>query len=238
MRAVPVFVPRGQVIIGNDGGGIGAQAVEAGADQLVVAIILGELLPRDAFPEPIAGRRAVGQIAFAAVASGVAKIKLVGEAGVLGPDAGIDDADDDVFAGRILAAQLIPETATVGQAQEVGRIIGFREASFVGPDMQDVGTGRQRGRLGSGQLSGKAVEADVVIVEFAIYGANLDEGVIVAAVEIGHVAFHVTAVWIDLLAFLRTGSSQSRDVTVIGDNRIVNHLDYINRRLGLIASNL
>jgi hypothetical protein len=39
---------------------------------------------------------------------------------MLGPDARVDDADDDVLAGVALAAELLPETRRGGETEEVG----------------------------------------------------------------------------------------------------------------------
>ena len=56
------------------------------------------LLAGLADPAPVGGRRAVDAEAVAAAARPIGEVGLVGEAGVLGPDAGVDHADDDVLA--------------------------------------------------------------------------------------------------------------------------------------------
>src|SRR5205823_2010338 len=85
MAAVPVGVPGGEKLPLTQLDGTEALDEVAGADELVVAGAGREALAGLAGPPPPSrGRRRGG---------------LVGEARMLGVDAGVDDADDDPLAG-------------------------------------------------------------------------------------------------------------------------------------------
>ena len=86
-----------------------------------------------------------------------------GEAGALGPEAGVDDADDDALAGVGRVAELLgPGAAVAGQAQEVGRGDGVEGAPFVLPDAAHARGPLDAGLLRRGQGGREAVEGRLV----------------------------------------------------------------------------
>src|SRR6185503_9977720 len=93
------------------------------------------------------------------------RVDAVAEAERLGPDAGVDDADDDVLAGVLEPAELIPEPARGGQAQERRGRRGVAVAGLRRRHRQDVIARRELVGLGGRQAGGEAVEAVRVVVE-------------------------------------------------------------------------
>ena len=65
------------------------------------------------------------------------KVCLVRKAGVLGPDASVDDTDNNVFT---LAFE-VPDTTCASEAKVIGCAVSRRLAKLVSPDLYDITTG-------------------------------------------------------------------------------------------------
>jgi hypothetical protein len=131
---------------------------ELRADQLVVAMGGGnKTLAGHAAAAPSARCRAIGERA-AAEDRLAGTVHLVGKAGAFRPDAGIDDADDDVFTlDQVGARHLGPEAAGRAQAQKVRSRECGRLACFVDLHVTHQRAGQQGLDFGFGQHGGKAV---------------------------------------------------------------------------------
>ena len=95
-----VVVPRREKVALGDPVDAEAGVEVLGADQLLVAVGGIEVLARRALAVP------TGDLLIAELPADAARVgtRAVAEAGMLGPDARVDDADDDVLAGAALAA--------------------------------------------------------------------------------------------------------------------------------------
>ena len=91
---------------------------------LLLQCVPRPLLARLADAEPVERRRAVDRGPIAAVARPVGKVGLVGEARVLGPDARVDDADDDVLAAVPPPSR--PEPPSPASPRSIGGVVGHR----------------------------------------------------------------------------------------------------------------
>jgi len=151
---------------------------------------------------------------------------------VLGPDAGVDDADYDVLARVLRAAELRPQaSARLGEAEERRRGRGRRLLKRV---LRDVDDARQRGQLRGlllAQLGCEAVERINVVVELA--GPNGGSGICMLAVQVGDVLRDVSRVRVDLLTLGRRGRLVAGDATLVGHDRIVSELDDVGRGRGM-----
>ena len=129
---------------------------------------------------------------------------LVGEARVLGPDAGVDDADDDVLADRAVGATR-PEAAVAGEPEVDRRVVGHRLAQLVLAHRHDVRLLREPCGLPWRELCGEPVEREGVVVELRVAGcARCSQGVGVTAVEEVLVPPDVRAVRVRVLALPRS----------------------------------
>jgi beta-glucosidase-like glycosyl hydrolase len=193
----------------------------ARADQLVVAVVAAELLAALAAVAPAAhvvvdeaarrGRDTVMRFA-------------VGEAEALRPDAGVDDADDDVLTGAARAGELAPEPARLVDAEERRRVRRRRRAQFVFGDADDPGRGAQRGGLRFAQFRGEPVEGIAVLVDLAGATADARDGAVLALAEVARVAVDVRALRVDLAAELGPCRRPAGNTALVGDDRVIVHL--------------
>ena len=210
--------------LGIDAGVAAPGGVEVlGADELLVAHRGVERFAGGALAVP-AGDLLVGELA---VLGGVAVLAgPVREAQALRPDARVDDPDDDVLAGAADAAELIPEAARRGQAEEVRRRRRVDRVELVRRDRRDARLGGQLGRLGLGQLRGEAVVRVDVAVE--LRPADRGHGRVVLALEVARVGDDVAGVRVDLLALLGRRGLEALHAAFVGDDRLVHHLDDVD----------
>ena len=180
MAAVPVGVARREELAGVQV--LGAESLDEvpGADQLVVAGGDGEIGPGLAGALPV-GRLGIGR---AVVALALGADGRVGEAGVLGIDAGVDDADLDALPGLHRPAEALPDAGR--EAQERRRLVTQRPVDGggrggrggddrrrggqwvrhrVGCHGDHAGGGGQVGGLPGGETGGKARERAAVAVD-------------------------------------------------------------------------
>ena len=153
MRAVAVVVPGGGEFpraFGLEGRVATPGLVEPlGPDQLVVAGVLVKALAGRAF-DVVARQLVVGELAvLTAVAVRPVTIR---EAEALRPDAGVDHADDDVFAGAVDAAELIPQPARCVEAEKRRRVGGVDRTHLVLGDRQHTRGASERSRLLGSEL--------------------------------------------------------------------------------------
>ena len=168
VRAVAAVVARRVVLPGqlrvDAGVAAPASVVVLRADQLLVAVGGGELLAGDA-PAVPAGDLLVAQLAvLGAIAVQAGAVR---EARVLGPDAAVDDADDDVFTGASDTAELLPQAAGSTQSQECGRGGRINIGHLVRGHRDDTRMGGHLVRLLEGHCGCKTVEGVIVAVHLA-----------------------------------------------------------------------
>lgn len=127
---------------------VGFVAVEIGAsaDNLAVAGGGREVRGGDARALPSGGDRADTQVR---------------EAGALGPDPGVKDADNDVVS----VVGVGPEAEGVGEAQEVGGVSGVELTWLVGRDGEYGRVAEELCGLRGSEGGGEAVDGEVVGVE-------------------------------------------------------------------------
>ena len=190
------------------------------ANQLLVAVGGREGFAGRAFAVPARDLLVAQLAAFGIIA--VAP-RAVGEAGVLGPDAAVNNADDDVLTGAAHAAQLFPQAVCFGQAEECRRSGGVQRAHFVGANGDDAGHRQHFCCLRLGEVCSKAVEGIAVAVELAC-ATDGGQGLILAAFQEGGIFDDLRAERVDLLPLGGLRGRIACDVPRIGDNRRVNHL--------------
>ena len=215
MRAVAVGVARRVELVREVGldAGIAAKTrvEELRADQLLVAVTGGEGFARSALTVPARNLLVAELGVLGAIAVDVG---AVGEAGVLGPDAAVDDADDNVLAFGFGS----PESDRPGQAEERRRTGRVHLANFILRDRKHTRHLRQLLRLGRGQIGGEAIENVTVVVELAPPAHGLQHSIL-AGGEIALVACHRRSIGVDLLALARLGGLVARDAAVVGRHR-------------------
>ncbi|OPZ54716.1 MAG: hypothetical protein BWY91_01497 [bacterium ADurb.BinA028] len=152
-------------------------------------------------------------------------INAVGEAQRLGPDAGVDDADDDALALEVAAGRR-PEPAggCVVQAEERRRRGRVTLTQFLGRDGHDAGSLGQGARLSPSELGGEAVEREQVVIELC-RPTHLVQSAVVGPGEVGRVLRRGRCRGVELLARLGLRRRVSGEAPVIGGNRKVAHLD-------------
>ena len=162
------------------------ELVGVGTDERPVCV---EHLPR-AEELVVAGERRVGRVVgrVAELARepripGQGRVgPVISEARVLGPDAVIDDADDDSLTGQ-------PRSPRAGRAREIeelGAGIGRPLAHDVLQHERDPGLLLHRGRLGRGEQCREAVQGDGVLVHLLRRAdAGALECLVVACPELG-----------------------------------------------------
>ena len=192
VAAVAVVVTRREERAGGDVERAEALDEEAGADQLVVAVVGGEAGPGLAGAVPGVGHLVVG-------GTRVAVGRIVGEARVAGLDARVDDADDHAFARALRAAEAVPQAlreVEIGGAVGVGRVVERRVVGVRARELPKFGLGHARhlgrlaqlGDLCAGQAGGEAGEGGPVGVGDArLCAAQAGERGALAAVEVGAV---------------------------------------------------
>ena len=220
VRAMAIGVARRVELVGELrlDGCVAAKAsvVIARSDQLLVAVRGIESLARRALAVP-ARDLLIRQLA---VLAGIAvEPSAVGEARVLGPDAGVDDADDHALALGLG----IPEAGGACEAQEVRRAAGVELEDLIARDRQHAGRLRQLLRLVFGQLGGETVEDITVVVELAA-AAHAVEQLVLARAQVGQVAGDVGAVGVDLLALGRRGGAHAAQAALVRDHRLLGQL--------------
>ncbi len=228
MRAVAVIVARGVELPGAQGidAGIAAPGrVEVlGADELEVAVGGGEFLTGHALAVPTGDLLVIKLAGLLTVAVGAG---AVGEAGVFGPDTGIDDADDDAVTGSTRAIELIPQAAFGVKAEEGGRGGGVDGLERIRRNRKHARQGHHLGSLGLGELGSEAVEGVGVIVHL-LAAADAGEGGIMLALEVGDVGDHVRIEGIDLFRALGGRGFEAFDGAFVGHNGFIQHLDDVN----------
>src|SRR5262249_44353026 len=198
VRAVAVEVTRGEELLRDDR----VRAAVAGdevlrADQLLVAVRGGEVLARGALAVP-AGDLLVAELAGLPVRPDAG---AVGALRVLGPDAGVDGADDQVLAGVPDAPELVPRAAGLREPEELRRRDRVGVLDEVRLDRDDAVLRRQRGRLVVRQLRREAVDREAVVVQL-LAAADLRELRVVAGFPGAAALLDVSRVLVDLLALL------------------------------------
>ncbi len=196
-----------------------AGVVVARADQLLVAVGGVELLAGRALAVPAGDLLVVELAVLGGVAVGAG---AVGEARALGPDAAVDDADDDAFAG---GAGLLPEAVAARQAEEVRRRRRVERARLVLADRQHAGRHRQLGGLRLGELGGEAVEGVAVAVRLEVARADAGEHRVVATRQVADVARDRRMVRVDLLALGGLGRGYPGDAALVGEHRVLDQLN-------------
>ena len=208
------------------GGAAGAQVdvVEVlRADQLVVAVGRGEAFAGLAIALPARWRRRIGQAAAGVVGRLAVGVHAIGVGCVLWPDAAVDDADDDVFAGLGQAAELGPGAVRTGQLEEVAGRDGGQFARHVGRDRQHVAAADQGAHFGVGQHGGEAVEHHLVVVhDGSVADGGAHGGLLLG--QVAAVELDAGAVQVEALAGARLGGGQAVDAAVIGGDRLVGQL--------------
>ena len=193
------------------------------AEQLVVAVVLRKAFARLAAAFPGGRRGAVGQGGVRVEGRGAVGVDLVRIRQVFRPHAAIDDADDDVFARMLLAAQLAPQAARLVQAQEGGRVVRLQGARFVGGDAGHVAARLQLAHFGVGQQGGKTVEDDLVLV---LHGRGGDERLYpgLFLFKVVAVQLHLRAGQVEAAAGGRLGGAQAFHRAGVGSDRFVGQL--------------
>ncbi len=254
VRAVPgavtwrqVFQTRIQRVgVRTAGAGVGpgdpGVAVIPRADQLVAAHRRREALACDASSLPFGRRRAVGRgHARAAVSHWVAqRIGLVAERGVLRPDAGVDDTDDDVLTLDLARSRvkLRPQPTGCGQSQKAGRAggVGLDQGGL--DHRRHAGGLLQRLRLRIGQQRREAVVAIAVVVQCGRRHARLGKLGTAAHRQVVGVGAHVGRRAVELGAAGWSGGCDAADAAGIsGCGRIgqLDDVDLLGGDLGVCA---
>ena len=230
MGTVAVIVARRNELVGQHGKHARVAAVAfvvvARADQLLVAVAAVERGAWLALAVPARDLLVTQLAVLGAVAVGAG---AVGKARMLGRDAAVDDADDDVLA---LHAWHVPQPFGFGDAQEVGRRGGGELAQFVAHHGGHTGCGGQLGGLRLAQFGREAVVGVDVAVGLARATDGGQRGVVLLRQMVG-VGGHRRRVRVDLPAFLRLRGGKSGDAAVVGQRGGVGHLHDVHAaRLG------
>ena len=227
VAAVTPTIARGdELAVGTVGGGDSGQprvAEVAGSDDLGAAVAAGELDPglADAgegaavglgHDDPVAG--AVGHELLAR--RGLQR--LAGEGSALGPDAGVQHADDDAAAGLGRATELRPDAVVPGQLQVVDGVpvVGGLTQGVLG-DRQDAVGGRQGLGLGRGQLGGEAGQPD--LEPGPRLGPHPSGHLVLLATQVRAVALRLGAGDVDPAAGGRSGRREALEITVVRRHR-------------------
>ena len=210
MRPVAVAVASRLVVVGGDELPPEAFEVVPGTDQLVVALMLGELLAFDAAAPPVGWHGNAG---------------TAGERLALGPDAGVDDADDDARARTRVAAELRPEATGPGEAEELGRDRGGGLGKRVLLEGDDAGRCSQVARLLARQLDSHAVVGDRVVVDLG--GTDARQGGIVLRHDVLLPSLHGRRIRVELAPPLRSRGRETGLVAVVAGDRFVRERDEI-----------
>ncbi|MNM48254.1 hypothetical protein D3C81_592340 [compost metagenome] len=193
------------------------------AQQLVVAVVGAKAFARLADAFPGGRRRAIGQAGVRIEGGGAVGVDPVRIRQVFRPHAAIDDADDDVFARVLLAAQLAPQPARLVQAQEGWRVVRLQGARLVGSDAGHVAAGLQLAHFGVGQQGGKAIEDDLVLVLHRGGGdQGLDPGLLLF--EVVAVQLHFRAGQVEAAAGGRLGGAQAFHRSGVGSDWFIGQL--------------
>ena len=196
---------------------------ETCADQLLVAMRGVEGVARGALAVP-ARNLLVRQLAvLGGVAVGPGAVR---KTQAFGPDAGVDDADDDAFTFG-----LRPGAAGCRQAKEIGRRRGVEDSHLVLRDRQHAAVQRQRCCLLRRQFSSEAAEGIVVAVQLA-RNAHTAQRAILPLRQIGRVADDIRAVGVDLLALVRLGRAIAGYAALVGRHGRLDQLNDVDVVLG------
>ena len=149
---------------------------------------------------------------------GVAVQLGAGEGLRLGPDAGVEHADDDAGARLRNAAALGPHTAGAGatdvlEAEEVGGVPGVCLEGDILDQHQHVAVGGQHGRLTSGQLGGEGVGGQRRAA--ADCRAHAASDLVLLLDEVALVVLHALRAGVEGLARLDLGGLETRDAAVV-----------------------
>lgn len=229
--------------VGLGDGSEPAVAEVTGADDLLVAVGGGEALAG------LAGALEGGAVGLVhdggggAVQVGPVEIVLAGllrgfsgglhgcergglERRALGPDAGVDVADDDALAGLGGTAEGGPQTLSAGEAEEVGgALVVGGVVELVGGDLGDAVGGGQPEELAGVELGAEGVGGDGVVLTDG--GADLlgDTGLFVD--QMGAVALGVGGGDVESLACGGSGGGDVGDAAVVGDEGLVGEGDQV-----------
>ena len=209
MCPVAIGVARRDVVLADDA--VLPEPVEevARADQLVVAVAGLPALAGLADAVPGGWRGVIDAMAIGRVAVPVLEVVLIREARMLGPDPGVDDADDDILAGQ---PGIGPQAAVrVVQTEERAAVVGGLVVQAVRRDRGHArGVEQLRGLL-AGQDGREAVDGIGVAVDLlGLGGADRGEQVILALPGVLDVALDLGAVRIELGAAGRLGRRVAR----------------------------
>jgi hypothetical protein len=143
---------------------------------------------------------------------------------MLGPDAGVDDADDDILAGLALTAELAPDAAARVETEERRRVVGRRLRQRVAPDRDDVLRGLELGDLTLAEGRGKAVERVLVVVDPGSADRLGDR--VMARPQVPGVLLDVRIALVQLLTRCGLRGREAADPPAVGaDRRLVEQHD-------------
>ena len=193
-----------------------------GADQLVVAFEW--FIALDVAAE-VAGALAIGRRCRIVVRL-VRRIR-VRERRMLRPDAGVEHADDDAFAGAFLAAEVGPDGRC---SDEAGGGVGLDLEDLVRIDRLDAGQLGNGAKLVGRDDHGHGVQDEVEAAGHlgAVHlGLQLRDERVAPGLEIGAIADRVVGLQVDRLPATdrRVGRREALDATSVGGNRVIGQLD-------------
>ena len=136
---------------------------------------------------------------------------------MLRPDAAVDHADDDVFAGRAGATHVLPQATGRIEPEKRRRGDGDERRRGVRLDRRHARRLRQLCRLLRCQHRAESVHRIPIVVELAA-AADRAQHLVVRPVEIRGVAAHGRIVRIELLSAARRGASEARVAAAITDD--------------------
>ena len=232
-----VFQPRVQRVgaaAGCRAGKVG-RTVVACADQLVVAHRCREALAGDASAFPLYRRCAVGRDTGAGVGHRVARpVDLVAKRRDFRPDAGVDDADDDVLALDVAGhgVELRPQPTGGREAQEAGRAGGVDRVQRGLDHRRHAGGLLQLLCLRVGQLCREAVEGVAVVVQRGCPHACLGQLGAAPHRQVVDVSPHIGCRAVELGATGRPGGGDAADAAGIGGSGCIGQLDDVDLLAG------
>ncbi|TKY67672.1 hypothetical protein E2542_SST10567 [Spatholobus suberectus] len=205
--AVAVGVARG-----SEFDGVVDRVERAGARAHLVAF--GEESCADEFAVAVSGRESFSGLAGPFPAAGDGAEVRVGEAAALGPDAGVEDSDDDVGA----VVGFGPEAALVAEAEELRGASGVELAAAVFEDGQHGGVPAYGRDLLAREHRGEAAENGVVHVEDAGFLGELGGVPVVVGGEHGGLGLGIHAEDEGLGSFIRGSSGKENEEEKDGES--------------------
>ncbi len=167
-----------------------------------------------------AGNLLVGKLAILRAIA--VSARSVGEAGVLGPDSAVDDADDDVLASDPVrtcpdakSGPLRPRKSGVDEVSSCAKLV-------LCYGQHALGLRQFLGLFGS-QFGGEAAEHESIAVKL-LAGADAREQRVLPGSQKTHVADDGRRIRVDLLALARSGRGIALDAAGVGNDRVVGQL--------------